>query len=87
MRDVFGFAALFGALLCGILGWSLLDDDGYIKLFGVLMFISSFGLLLVALGALRDSRHPGLARAAGWLFWILVGLMVLTSLSERFGGG
>lgn len=87
MRDILGFATLIGALVCGILGWSLLDADGYLKLFGVLMFIGSFGLLLVAMGTLRDSKHPGLARAAGWLFWILAGLMVLMSLSERFGGG
>ncbi len=87
MRDVLGFAALFGALFCGILGWSLLGEDGYVKLLGVLMCIGSFGLLLVALGALRESRHPGLARGAGWLFWILVGLMALMTLSERFGGG
>ncbi len=87
MRDVLGFAALFGALSCGVLGWSLLGEDGYLKLLGVLLFIGSFGLLLVAMGALRDSRHRGIARAASWLFWILAGLMVLLSLSERFGGG
>jgi hypothetical protein len=87
MRDVLGFAVLVGALLFGILGWSMFADTGYLKLLGVLMLLAAFGLLLVALGALRDSRHPGLARAATWLFWILVGLMVLLSLSERFGSG
>ena len=87
MRDVFGFVALVGALFCGILGWSMLDEDGYLKLLGVLFLIGSPGLLLVSMGALRESRHQGLARAANWLFWILAGLMLLLSLSERFGGG
>lgn len=86
MRDAFGFDALFGALLCGGLGGSMLGGDGYLKLLGVLLFLGSFGLLLVAMGALRESRHPGLARAANGLFWILAGLIVLLSPSERFGG-
>lgn len=86
MRDVFGFITLFGALFCGVLGWSLLDQDGYLKLFGVLVLLCAPGLLLVSMGALRESRHQGLARGANWLFWILAGLMLLSSLSERLGG-
>ncbi len=87
MRDVFGFVALFGALVFGLLGWSMLDEDGYLKLLGVLILLCAPGLLLVSMGALRESRHAGLARGANWLFWILGGLMLLLSLSERFGGG
>jgi hypothetical protein len=87
MRDVLGFAALFGALSFGLLGWSMLDEDGYLKLLGVLFVVCCPGLLLVSMGALRESRHEGLARGANWVFWILAGLILLMSLSERFGGG
>ena len=86
MRDVLGIAALVGALGFAAAGYSLMDSSGYEKLLALFMWLGSFGLLLVGLGALRDSRHPGVARAAKGLFWILVGLMVLLTLVERFGG-
>lgn len=87
MRDVFGFVALSGAVLSGIAGWAMLGEGGYLKLLGVLVLMGAIGLLMVALGALKASGHPGIARAATWLFWILVGIMALMTLAERFGGG
>lgn len=87
MRDVFGFVLLAGALCFGVGGWSMMDEDGYIKLLALFMLLGGVGLLLAAFGVLRESRNPAVARTAGWLFWILGGLLILGSLAERFGGG
>jgi hypothetical protein len=87
MREFIGFGLLAGALFFGVSGWSMRGEDGYEKLLALFMLMGAVGLLLAAFGVLRESRNPGVARAAGWLFWILGGLLVLLSLSERFGGG
>jgi hypothetical protein len=77
-------AALVGALVFGVMGWSLLGEGGYLKLLGVLLLFSTIGLLLVGLQALRGSRNPALARAASWGFWLIVGALLLLSVFERF---
>jgi hypothetical protein len=79
-------AALLGALVFAVLGWSLFGEGGYLKLLGVLLLAATIGLLLVGLQALRGSGNPAVARVASWGFWVIAGALVLMSVSERFGG-
>lgn len=87
MANFIAVAALIGAVVFGLMGWSLLGEGGYMKLLGVLLLPASIGLLLIGLRALGEGRHPGIARAAKWAFWLLIAGAALLSLSERIAGG
>lgn len=83
MQSFIAGAALVGALIFGVMGWSLLGEGGYMKLLGVLLLAGMVGLLLIGLQGLRGSRNPALARAASWGFWLIVGGLILLSVFER----